>query len=192
MKLLKPNDITKEVLDKIYDFELTYWPEGTYGHLTKEYFLDVFETHPECIYCAMDDDGKIMGEFNILFPSKECIDRYFETKEFMELDNCGIQKGKNILYLNTALIDEKYRGSGLLKMLLKAMAEYLIEKESEGCMIDVAYGEAVTRGGGRVAKHFGMEGMDIDEEGIGHYIAKDGLHQYLEKMKEEIHEEKES
>lgn len=190
MKILKANEITREVLDEIYDFELTYWPEGTYGHLTKEYFLNVFAMHPECIFCAMDEEGKIMGEFNILFPSKECIDRYFETKEFMDLDNLGMKEGKNILYLNTALIDEKYRGSGLLKALLKEMSRYLIEQEREGCLIDTAYGEAVTRGGGIVAKHFGMEGLDIDEDGIGHYISRDGLKQYLNGMKEEMHEEK--
>lgn len=189
MRILKTDEITRDVLDQLYDFELTFWPEGTYGHLTKEYYLSVYAEHPECIFCAMDEEGNITGEFNILFPDQESIDRYFAAKEFMDLNNLGMNEGKNILYLNTALIAEKYRGSGLLKELLKAMSSYLIQKESEGCLIETAYGEAVTKGGGIVAKHFGMEGLDIDEDGIGHYISRDGLKKYLEKMKEEIHEE---
>lgn len=183
--VLKPEEITKEVWDRLYDFECTFWSEGSYGHLTREYYYEVYLNHPECMFCATDEEGNIIGEFDILVPDKESIEKYFGSKEFMDVNNHGMQKGKNIVYLSTALLDEKYRGTRLMRILLCHMVKYLLKEEENGCFVETAYGEAVTKAGARMARGFGMEGMDIDEDGIGHYIAKDGLHSYLQKMKEE-------
>lgn len=186
MHIVSNSAVTKAYFQQLIELDQQFWPEGDPAHFPEWFQRQLYEPDYEGIFLAVDEEtDEVEGYFNVLFPSEKAMEKYLNDGSFLDLDNRRFQKGNNLLYLNTANVKEKYRGTRMFRDLACAFASWLDEKEAQGYHVTTAYGEAVTPEGGRTAsKGFGMEPMaDVDEHGIGHYISRDGLKEYREKIR---------
>lgn len=186
MHIVSNSAVAKAYFQQLIELDQQFWPEGDPAHFPEWFQRQLYEPDYEGIFLAVDEEtDEVEGYFNVLFPSEKAMEKYLHGGNFLDLDNQGFQKGDNLLYLNTANLKEKYRGTGMFRDLAYAFAQWLDEKEAQGYHVTAAYGEAVTpEGAGTASKGFGMEPMDdVDEHGIGHYISRDGLKSYRERIR---------
>lgn len=187
IEIVSNQDVSDSMFDGMIALDHAFWPEGDPCFLSREYQESIYLPLKEGLFLAIDhdDNDRVVGYFNCIFVSEKQIEEYLNGASFNELENIHMHVGKdNICYLFTCNIDQKYRGTGCMKLLGKAFVKWLDMQEEKGCMIRVAYAEAVTVDGARtVSNGFGMKPLsDVDENGIGHYVSEDGLRNYRMKM----------
>ncbi len=187
LELVQNNEVNDLQFKKMVEMDHDVWPKDDPSHMTMAYHKSLFLPEKEGLFLAVDKDNQneVVGYFNCIFTSSKNMREYLTGGKFQDLKNIHMQKGNdNICYLYTANIKEEYRHSGCMKMLGKAFASWLDEKEEDGYVVKRAYVEAVSKDGARtITKGFGMEPLeDVDENGIGHYVSYDGLKEYREKM----------
>lgn len=186
LEILENQNVDEQAFNEMVELDQIVWPEDDPSHMTREYQESLFLPHKDGLFVAIDkDEDCVAGYFNCIFCSESAMHDYIYGGKFQDLNNIGMKKGDNILYLYTANIRPEYRGSGCMKMLGKHFASWLDELEEEGVHIKKAFVEAVSKDGARtITKGFGMDALaDVDEDGIGHYISEDGLKEYREQMR---------
>ncbi len=184
MKVVKNEGINDHLFQQMIELDHQVWPASSETHLSTEYLYGLYQDTKDAMFFAVDDHGNLMGYQTIIFVDKKNFDEYYRTGDFMLLKNIGMHKGDNILYIYTANVKDEYQGSGCMKYIGQSIAQWLEEREKEGYHVSVAYAEAVSDSGVRtILQGFEMEAMDdVDENGLGHYILKDGMRAYRRKM----------
>lgn len=140
--------------------------------LEKKYYDDEFITPYEETYewyntydysiRAVEDDGEVIGFIN-LFPIKDEIfnllkqgdfnDKYLETKHVVDIYN--EEETEINLFLSCVLIDDKYRKTNALQLLLEEYVKYYSKLE-ERVKINYVITDNVTESGARFSERLGF------------------------------------
>lgn len=86
------------------------------------------------------------------------------------------------MYFYTLAIQEEYRDTGAVKILMQQFADWLNREKQKGKNIISCISEAVTLDGIKTLLTMGMVPKDIDENGLGIYYSPDCLKNYIENM----------
>lgn len=178
--------INEEWFGKMLELEGRIFSVTGNDYLDPEYVRALYKDNQEGLFFCIDQDAcKLAGYLTVIFLDESQKDRYLNGAHFSTLQNIGMHKGKNILYIYTIAVDEEYRGSACMKLMGKAFAEWLDGKIKDGYEVSEVYAEAVSKEGARsLRRGFGMTPMaDVDEDGRGHYFADDHLEGYIKKMR---------
>ncbi len=184
IRVVTKDEISDLMFDQMVALDHAHWNEEDPCHLSKEYLESIFLPSKEGVFLALDGD-RVVGYFNCIFVNMDMMHAYLESGDFEKLQNLHLQVGENVCYIFTCFVVDAYRGSGVMKALGEMFGKYLDEKEKEGCHVRLAYAEAVSEDGARCLRDgFLMEAMDdVDEEGLGHYVSRDGLRAYRKKVR---------
>lgn len=142
--------------------ELKYYSEE---HVTPhqeafKWYLDFPETG-----VALEDRGKIIGFLDILpiknstFEGIRCgrvNDKYLTTDDMVKLDTLKSGESLNLL-LSCVVVDETYRKTDALKILLKEHLDYYQTYINRGIIIEYIVTSNVTKQGERFSEKMGFE-----------------------------------
>lgn len=185
LSVLVNDEVSTYWFEKMLKMENTLFPPEGNDYLDPDYVRALYQSSKEGLFFCIDEEvNELAGYFTVIFIDEKQRDRYLGGGHFSELQNIGIKKGKNIIYLYTIAVDEKYRGKACMKLMGKAFAKWLDEKIKAGCEADEVYAEAVSPEGAKSLRYgFELTPMnDIDDKGIGHYMSEDHLEKYIKKM----------
>lgn len=186
LKTLVNDEVTAYWFEEMIKLENILFPPTGNDYLSPEYVRSLYEKSKEGLFFSIDEEtNQLAGYFTVIFIDEEQKNHYLNGGHFSELQNIGMKKGENIIYLYTIAVDEKYRGQSCMKDMGKAFAHFLDEKEKEGYFVKEVYAEAVSQAGVKsLTKGFEMSPLqDVNEQGIGHYESKDQLVKYRKKMR---------
>lgn len=164
----------KQVLQALQLDRMTYPREYW---LDEETVTEYLRTHPEVYVFAEDENGKLIAYLNM-----SCIDKlsFKELLSGKENDLCikaenlrFPEKGAdNILYFSSVAVGEKYKGRGIARALFNAMAEKFKALMRDGVYFTYVIADAVSVGGEKLCRAFGMEKVLSTSRGSGIFLLK--------------------
>lgn len=182
-KVLFGNEVDKEVFSQMLELDKKCFSEEY--SLSSEYIRNLYKKSKEGLFCLIDKD-KCVGYINCIFITEEQKQEYIGSGDFRKLNNIGPRIGNNILYIYTIALDENYRGTNALVMLLKRFSNWLLENKKMGINITYLFAEAVSDSGVKVLKKMGMIPIDknkLDNNCHGFYYSPDNLENYFKILK---------
>lgn len=141
---------------------------------------------------VLEDDGRIVA-FTDLLPVREDVmkqissgtlnDKYLTAEDLINMGT--LSEGDEInLLLSCVLVDEEYRKTNALKLLLRAHLGYYQDFEKLGIRIGVIITSNVTEAGIRFSERMGFERIGTSEHGTALYqIGFDQMIDHVEQMK---------
>lgn len=181
LTIKKNSEITEEILDKVLEFDRTIFTEDDEYSFPDGYFKKVYEKNKDGIF-VLFNNNIVIGYVNCIFITDENKEEFLKTREYLNLENIGINIGENNLYLYNLLIKEEYRDGQAIKLIMKEFCRWLDSEIKNGKKIKYCFSEAVTLDGIKTLKAMGMQPQDINEEGMGIYYSKDNLNNYISNM----------
>ena len=178
----KNSEVADEILDKVLEFDRTIFPEDEEYSFPDGYFRKIYSKNKDGIFVLFDRNNNVIGYVNCIFITDKNVEEFLETREYLNLENIGINKGENNLYLYNLLIKEEYRDGQAIKLIMKEFCKWLNEEIKNGKKIKYCFSEAVTYDGIKTLKVMKMLPQDVNEDGIGIYYSKDNLEEYISNM----------
>ncbi len=182
-KVLCGNEVDKEVFSQMLELDKKCFSDEY--SLSSEYISSLYKKSKEGLFCLIDKD-KCVGYINCIFITEEQKQEYIGSGDFRKLNNIGPRIGNNILYIYTIALDENYRGTKALVMLLKRFSNWLLENKKRGINITYLFAEAVSDSGIKILKKMGMIPIDkhkLDDNCHGFYYSPDNLENYFKILK---------
>lgn len=190
LRIISNAEIDPNLLKDIAMFDRKIFPvEGEYS-FPDDYLEKLYEKNKEGLFVLLDKND-IVGYVNCIFLSDEIKKEYLRTKDYLILENEGFQIGDNNMYFYTLALDEKYRNSSAVKMLMQRFCAWINQEKRKGKNISSCISEAITEDGIRTLLLMGMIPKDVDENGLGIYYSPDCLNSYINGMFEKKIEDEE-
>lgn len=184
--IIKSNEeVNDELLDKVLQFDRTIFPSDESYSFPDDYLRRMYQNSRDGIFVLLDNYS-VVGYVNCIFLSDEAKDEYLINRDYLALENAGINVGDNNMYFYTLALKQEYRNSNTVKQLMQSFAKWLDEQKSQSKRIKSCISEAITDDGIRILSIMGMIPYDIDENGLGIYYSPDCLNSYIEQMKKMI------
>ena len=190
LRVMSNSEIDSNLLKDIVKFDRKIFPvEGEYS-FPDGYLEKLYEKYKEGLFVLLDNNN-VVGYVNCIFLSDEIEEEYLRTKDYLILENEGFKIGDNNMYFYTLALDEKYRNSSAVKMLMQQFCTWINQEKSKGKNISSCISEAITEDGIKTLLLMGMMPKDVDENGLGIYYSPDGLNNYINSMIEKNIEDEE-
>lgn len=177
----KNKEVDDELLDKVLEFDRTIFPSDEDYSFPDDYLKRMYEDSRDGLFVLMHNNI-IIGYTNCIFLSEEAKSNYLKTKDYLALTNIGFNIGENNMYFYTLALNEKYRNTDAVKILMKSFTKWLEEEKKVGKRIKSCISEAITEDGVKTLLTMGMLPQDIDNTGLGIYYSPDCLNSYIERM----------
>lgn len=181
LKVLKNSLINSDLLKAVATFDRSIFPIDKEFSFPDGYLEKMYEIHKEGLFVLMDEND-VVGYVNCIFLTDEIKATYLKTKNYLMLENKGFKIGDNNMYFYTLAIQERYRHTGAVKILMKQFCNWLNKEKQKGKNISSCISEAVTLDGIRTLLKMGMTPKDVNKDGLGIYYSSDCLNEYIEKM----------
>lgn len=182
--IIKCNDqVDDNLLDKVLEFDRTLFPTGEDYSFPDDYMKNLYKNSKDGMFVMLDND-KVVGYVNSIFLSDEKLESYLKDRDYLTLENIGLNFGDNNMYFYTVALKEEYRKTNALKELMASFTAWLESEILNGKRIKSCISEVVTNDGIRMAHFMGMVPSEIDELGYGIYYSPDCLASYIETMKQ--------
>ena len=164
----------KQVLQALQLDRMTYPREYW---LDEETVTEYLRTHPEVYVFAEDENGKLIAYLNMSCIDKRSFKELLSGKEndlCIKAENLRFpEKGDdNILYFSSVAVEEKYKGRGIARALFNAMAEKFKALMRDGVYFTYVIADAVSVGGEKLCRAFGMEKVLSTSRGSGIFLLK--------------------
>lgn len=190
LRVIKNSEVNSELLKDVVTFDRTIFPINEEYSFPDGYMERMYETYKDGLFVLLDNN-KVVGYVNCIFLTDEIKENYLKTKDYLILENKGFQIGDNNMYFYTLAIQEKYRNTGAVKILMCQFSNWINKEKQKGKNISSCISEAVTADGIRTLLKMGMLPKDVDENGLGIYYSPDCLNDYIENMIEKGREDEE-
>ena len=190
LRIISNSDINPNLLKDIAMFDRKIFPVEEEYSFPDGYLEKLYEKNKEGLFVILDKN-EIVGYVNCIFLSDEIKTEYLRTKNYLILENEGFKVGDNNMYFYTLALDEKYRNSSVVKMLMQRFCTWINQERIKGKNISSCISEAITEDGIRTLLLMGMKPKDVDENGLGIYYSPDCLNNYINGMIEKSIEDEE-
>lgn len=177
----KNSEIDDDLLDRVLEFDRTIFPSAENYSFPDDYLKRLYEKSKDGFFVLLHNNS-IVGYTHCIFLSEKAKNSYLETRDYLSLTNTGFDVGENNMYFYTLALDEKYRDTNAVKILMKSFTMWLDEEKQKGKKIKSCMSEAITEDGVKTLLAMGMIPQDTDNEGLGIYYSPDCLDNYIEKM----------
>lgn len=181
LRVIKNSEINPKLLSDIVIFDRSIFPLDEQYSFPDGYLEKMYETYKDGLFVLLDDNN-VVGYVNCIFLTDRIKETYMKTKDYLILENNGFQIGDNNMYFYTLAIQEKYRGTGAVKILMQQFSDWLNKEKQKGKNISSCISEAVTLDGIRTLLTMGMIPKNVDENGLGIYYSPDCLNGYIDNM----------
>lgn len=189
LRVVKNSEIDYDLLKNVVTFDRSIFHlDGEYA-FPDGYLEKMYETYKDGLFVLLDDNN-VVGYVNCIFLTDEIKEDYLRTKDYLILRNKGFQIGDNNMYFYTLAIQEKYRNTGAVKILMQQFCNWLHKEKQKGKNICSCISEAITLDGVRTLLAMKMIPEDVDANGLGIYYSPDCLNDYIENMIERDSEER--
>lgn len=184
----------KTMNDFIYmeQLELKYYSEE---HVTPHEEAYLWHLSNPKTGFVLEDDGKIAAFSDILPLKQEIIDqivrgtyndKYLTPGDIILMDELKAGDSVNLL-LSCVLVDDDYRGTDALKILLNAHLDYYRDYVDRGIQIDTVVTSNVTKAGERFSERMGFERIGTSEHQTALYrISFRDFDQQVKRMKAKV------
>lgn len=182
--------ITDEMFEEMLLLNRKIFPIGSGYELEFDYIRKIFNNTREGLFIIRDiNNDEIVSFFFNIFVTNDQAQKYLNHEyDYRNLDNIGFQPGDNTMYLYSIGVDEHYRQSMAVRMMLKEFCLWVYSQKQKGKNIDFAFGEAVSYGGYNVAMNLlGMDtidGQSYGPNGEGFYCCYDNFEGIINDMLE--------
>lgn len=190
LRVLKNSDINYKLLKDIVNFDRSIFPIDEEYSFPDGYLEKMYETYKDGLFVLLDEDT-VVGYVNCIFLSDKIKEDYLKTKDYLLLENKGLHIGDNNMYFYTLALDEKYRNTGAVKILMEQFCSWVYQEQKRGKKIVSCISEAVTEDGVKTLRTMGMKPKDVEENGFGIYYSPDCLNNYIRTMLEKSIDEEE-
>ena len=190
LKVVKNSEIDSNLMKDIVIFDRSIFPNDEEYSFPDGYLEKMYERYKDGLF-ALVDNSMVVGYVNCIFLSDTVKEIYLKTKNYLLLENNGLQIGDNNMYFYTLALQEKYRNTGAVKTLMKQFSYWINQEKRKGKNITSCISEAVTKDGIKTLLTMGMKPQDINEDGLGIYYSPDCLNNYIENMLEVSKDDKE-
>ena len=146
LEIVANDNVNEKLFEQIHALDNKVFKKM--GQSSSEGFLRklFFSEHKEAMFCLVDkENDKLAGHLLRLFISENARDRFLTKGGYSKLQNLGIQKGDNIMYHHSVVVDEKYRHTNAIKLLEYSFVKWLAEKQQEGKKLRYVFCTVVDR-----------------------------------------------
>jgi len=190
LRVIKNSEINSNLLKDVVAFDRSIFPIDEEYSFPDGYLEKLYDTYRDGLFVLLDDNN-VVGYVNCIFLTDEIKEAYLKTKDYLILENKGFQIGDNNMYFYTLAIQERYRGTEAVKILMQQFSDWLNKEKQRGKNIKSCISEAITLDGIRTLLTMGMIPKDVDENGLGIYYSSDCLNNYIENMIEKDRDDEE-
>lgn len=183
LKVLSGDQVDEIIFSQMLNLDKKCFSEEY--SLSSEYIRTLYKNSKEGLFCLVDNNTCV-GYMHCIFITEDQKQEYVNGGDCRNLINIGPVVGDNILYILSIAVAEKYRGTGVLKLILKDFSKWILDCKVRGIKIKFCFAEAISNGGVRVCNEMGLVPIDdqkLDSNNHGFYYSPDNLEEYSHKMK---------
>lgn len=183
LRVLTGNQVDELIFSQMLDLDKKCFSEEY--SLSSEYIRSLYKNSKEGLFCLVDNNTCV-GYMHCIFITEKQKQEYINGGDFRNLRNVGLVIGDNILYILSIALDEKYRGTDALKLMLKNFSKWILDCKANGIKMKFCFAEAISDEGVRVCNKMGLVPIDnrkLDSNNHGFYYSPDNLKEYSHKMK---------
>ena len=179
--VVKNSEVNTNLLKDVINFDRTIFKIDEEYSLPDGYLEKMYETYKDGLFVLVDGNI-VVGYANCIFLTDEIKEEYLRTKDYLLLENNGFQIGDNNMYFYTLALQEEYRDTGAIDILMQQFSAWINLENQKGKKIRSCISEAITTDGIKTLLAMGMLPKDVDENSLGIYYSPDCLNSYITKM----------
>lgn len=130
LRVLKNSDINYKLLKDIVNFDRSIFPIDEEYSFPDGYLEKMYETYKDGLFVLLDEDT-VVRYVNCIFLSDKIKEDYLKTKDYLLLENEGLHIGDNNMYFYTLALDEKYRNTGAVKILMEQFCSWVYQEQKK-------------------------------------------------------------